>query len=128
MFWHWHESLRELREDGPSCRHSVKPLTHSLIEGACQSFPFVLICFSIGRLSVSSTLNMIAIPHDNRHIRLYDLSGARVGRLPRSSRQVNTTVCLTFSQGNANLFFPRTVIKLLILISLICSLIELVTF
>ena len=31
----------------------------------------------------------IAVPHDNRHVRLYDLNGTRVGRLPRSNRVVS---------------------------------------
>jgi WD repeat-containing protein 37 len=41
----------------------------------------------VNRLSVSST-GVIAIPHDNRHIRLFDLNGQRIARLPRTSRQV----------------------------------------
>ncbi|ENN71977.1 hypothetical protein YQE_11268, partial [Dendroctonus ponderosae] len=41
---------------------------------------------AVNRLSVSAN-GVIAIPHDNRHIRLYDLSGVRLARLPRSSRQ-----------------------------------------
>ncbi|CAG9857910.1 unnamed protein product [Phyllotreta striolata] len=40
----------------------------------------------VNRLSVSSA-GLIAIPHDNRHVRLFDLSGQRLARLPRSSRQ-----------------------------------------
>ncbi|XP_024935713.1 WD repeat-containing protein 37 isoform X2 [Cephus cinctus] len=38
------------------------------------------------RLSVSSS-GIVAIPHDNRQIRLFDLSGQRLARLPRTSRQ-----------------------------------------
>ncbi|XP_056638108.1 WD repeat-containing protein 37 isoform X1 [Diorhabda sublineata] len=41
---------------------------------------------SVNRLSVSIN-GVIAIPHDNRHIRLFDISGQRLARLPRSSRQ-----------------------------------------
>ncbi|KAK3609887.1 hypothetical protein CHS0354_015080 [Potamilus streckersoni] len=41
---------------------------------------------AINRLSVSPNQNIIAIPHDNRHIRLYDINGNRIGRLPRSNR------------------------------------------
>lgn len=41
---------------------------------------------AVNRLSVS-TNGVIAIPHDNRHVRLFDLSGQRLARLPRSSRQ-----------------------------------------
>lgn len=41
---------------------------------------------AINRLSVSSN-GVIAIPHDNRHVRLFDMNGQRLARLPRSSRQ-----------------------------------------
>lgn len=41
---------------------------------------------AVNRLAVSST-GVIAIPHDNRQIRLFDLNGQRVARLPRTSRQ-----------------------------------------
>lgn len=41
---------------------------------------------AVNRLSVSST-GVIAIPHDNRQVRLFDLAGQRLARLPRSSRQ-----------------------------------------
>ncbi|CAH0551872.1 unnamed protein product [Brassicogethes aeneus] len=40
---------------------------------------------AVNRLSVSAS-GVIAIPHDNRHVRLFDLSGQRLARLPRSSR------------------------------------------
>lgn len=43
------------------------------------------------RLSVSST-GIVAIPHDNRQIRLFDLTGQRLARLPRTSRQVKNIV------------------------------------
>lgn len=42
---------------------------------------------SVNRLAIS-TGGIIAIPHDNRQIRLFDLNGQRVARLPRTSRQV----------------------------------------
>lgn len=41
---------------------------------------------AVNRISVSSG-GIIAIPHDNRHIRLFDLNGQRLARLPRTSRQ-----------------------------------------
>lgn len=41
---------------------------------------------AVNRLSVSVN-GIIAIPHDNRHVRLFDLTGQRLARLPRSSRQ-----------------------------------------
>lgn len=44
---------------------------------------------AVNRLAVSNG-GVIAIPHDNRHIRLYDLNGQRIARLPRNSRQVST--------------------------------------
>ncbi|XP_060533348.1 WD repeat-containing protein 37 [Cylas formicarius] len=44
---------------------------------------------AVNRLSVSNN-GLIAIPHDNRHIRLFDLNGQRLARLPRSSRQGHT--------------------------------------
>lgn len=43
---------------------------------------------SVNRLAVSN-IGIIAIPHDNRQIRLFDLNGQRVARLPRTSRQVS---------------------------------------
>lgn len=45
----------------------------------------------VNRLSVSSG-GLIAIPHDNRHIRLFDLHGQRLARLPRSSRQGHSRI------------------------------------
>lgn len=57
------------------------------------SFFWVFLIFNISvyfshRLAFSNTHNLIAIPHDNRNVRLYDITGARVGRLPKSNRQV----------------------------------------
>lgn len=40
----------------------------------------------VNRLAVSNQ-HIIAIPHDNRHVRLFDLNGVRMARLPRSNRQ-----------------------------------------
>ncbi|XP_061419320.1 WD repeat-containing protein 37 isoform X2 [Lethenteron reissneri] len=42
---------------------------------------------AVNRLSVSPTHKIIALPHDNRHVRLFDMSGVRLARLPRSNRQ-----------------------------------------
>ncbi|XP_022088415.1 WD repeat-containing protein 37-like isoform X2 [Acanthaster planci] len=71
----------------------------------------------INRLSVSATNNVIAIPHDNRHIRLYDLNGVRLARMPRNNRQGHhRMVCCTAWNDEAascNLFscgFDRQVI------------------
>ena len=41
---------------------------------------------AVNRLSVSSDQNIIAIPHDNRHVHLLDLSGFRLMHLPRRRR------------------------------------------
>lgn len=43
----------------------------------------------VNRLSVS-TSGAIAIPHDNRSIRLFDLNGQRIARLQRTSRMGKT--------------------------------------
>lgn len=50
---------------------------------------------AVNRLSVSNS-GLISIPLDNRNVRIYDLNGQRLGRLPRSSRQGHTRmVCST---------------------------------
>lgn len=72
---------------------------------------------AVNRLSVSSS-GVIAIPHDNRHVRLFDLTGQRLARLPRSSRQghsrmVASTVWLDDMSASPNLFtcgFDRRVL------------------
>ncbi|KAK9874097.1 hypothetical protein WA026_002451 [Henosepilachna vigintioctopunctata] len=72
---------------------------------------------AVNRLSVS-TNGFIAIPHDNRNIRLYDLSGQRLARLPRSSRQGHNRMvaCATWADeviNGINLFtcgFDRRVL------------------
>jgi WD40 repeat protein len=51
---------------------------------------------SVNRISVSQSSGLIAIPFDNRNVRIYDLSGNRIARLPRSSRQGHSRmVCCT---------------------------------
>lgn len=64
----------------------------------------------VNRLAVSST-GVIAIPHDNRSIRLFDLNGQRIARLQRTSRlghrrmvssvawKENSPMCNLFSSG-----------------------------
>lgn len=69
------------------------------------------------RLAVSST-SIVAIPHDNRQIRLFDLNGQRLARLPRTSRQghqrmVSSVAWAEDSGGVCNLFscgFDRLVL------------------
>ena len=38
---------------------------------------------SVNRISVSQSSGLVAIPFDNRNVRIYDLSGNRIARLPR---------------------------------------------
>ncbi|XP_017784233.1 PREDICTED: WD repeat-containing protein 37 isoform X2 [Nicrophorus vespilloides] len=72
---------------------------------------------AVNRISVSNT-GVIAIPHDNRQVRLFDLTGQRLARLPRSSRQghnrmVAGTAWAEDNASGANLFtcgFDRRVI------------------
>lgn len=64
----------------------------------------------VNRLAVSSS-GVIAIPHDNRSIRLFDLNGQRIARLQRTSRlghrrmvssvawKENSPMCNLFSSG-----------------------------
>ncbi|KAJ8307474.1 hypothetical protein KUTeg_015558 [Tegillarca granosa] len=52
---------------------------------------------SVNRLSVLQSQSLIAIPHDNRHIRIYDLNGNRVGRLPRNNRQGHSKMVCSVS-------------------------------
>lgn len=46
-------------------------------------------CLCLTRISVSVNQKIIALPHDNRQVRLFDMSGVRLARLPRSNRQVS---------------------------------------
>uniref|UniRef100_A0AAZ3Q407 WD repeat-containing protein 37 n=1 Tax=Oncorhynchus tshawytscha TaxID=74940 RepID=A0AAZ3Q407_ONCTS len=46
---------------------------------------------AVNRISVSVNQRIIALPHDNRQVRLFDMSGVRLARLPRSNRQVTRT-------------------------------------
>uniref|UniRef100_A0A8C4WW67 WD repeat-containing protein 37 n=1 Tax=Eptatretus burgeri TaxID=7764 RepID=A0A8C4WW67_EPTBU len=63
---------------------------------------------AVNRICVSPTHKIIALPHDNRHVRLFDLSGVRLARLPRSNRQGHRRmVCSTVwseENGACNLF------------------------
>ena len=42
---------------------------------------------SVNKISVSGQTNLIAVPYDNRNVRIFDLSGSRLARLARSSHQ-----------------------------------------
>ena len=41
---------------------------------------------AVNRISVSVS-GLIAVPYDNRNVRIFDLTGSRLARLPRSSHQ-----------------------------------------
>lgn len=46
----------------------------------------------INRISVShGNRPILAVPLDNRHVKLYDLTGTRLAHLPRRQRQVGNT-------------------------------------
>lgn len=71
---------------------------------------------SVNRISVSQS-GLIAIPFDNRNVRIYDLNGNRIARLPRSSRQGHSRMacCTAWSEETKkpNLFtcgFDRVVL------------------
>lgn len=56
---------------------------------------------AVNRLAVSDT-GIIAIPHDNRQIRLFDLSGQRLARLPRTSRQGHRRMVASVAWANGH--------------------------
>ena len=61
---------------------------------------------AVNRLAVSAN-GLIAIPFDNRNVRIYDMSGQRAGRLPRSSRQGHARMvcaCAWSDETTPNLF------------------------
>ncbi|XP_028329165.1 WD repeat-containing protein 37-like isoform X2 [Gouania willdenowi] len=63
---------------------------------------------AVNRISVSVNQKIIALPHDNRQVRLFDMSGARLARLPLSSRQGHQRIvcCSAWCEDNSacNLF------------------------
>ena len=61
---------------------------------------------AVNRLAVSAN-GLLAIPFDNRNVRIYDMSGQRAGRLPRSSRQGHARMvcaCAWSDETTPNLF------------------------
>ncbi|KRY54589.1 WD repeat-containing protein 37, partial [Trichinella britovi] len=62
----------------------------------------------VNRIAVSRTSNIIAIPTDNRQVRLYDLNGVRITRLPSTSRRGHHRMvcCCAWADDNShcNLF------------------------
>uniref|UniRef100_A0A8C9RUY4 WD repeat-containing protein 37 n=1 Tax=Scleropages formosus TaxID=113540 RepID=A0A8C9RUY4_SCLFO len=63
---------------------------------------------AVNRISVSVSQRIIALPHDNRQVRLFDMSGVRLARLPRSNRQGHRRMvcCSAWSEDSptCNLF------------------------
>uniref|UniRef100_A0A2K6KBR1 WD repeat-containing protein 37 n=1 Tax=Rhinopithecus bieti TaxID=61621 RepID=A0A2K6KBR1_RHIBE len=63
---------------------------------------------AINRINVCVGQKIIALPHDNRQVRLFDMSGVRLARLPRSSRQGHRRMvcCSAWSEDHpvCNLF------------------------
>ncbi|XP_075994154.1 WD repeat-containing protein 37-like isoform X2 [Genypterus blacodes] len=63
---------------------------------------------AINRISVSANQRIIALPHDNRQVRLFDMSGVRLARLPRSNRMGHRRMvcCTAWNEENqsCNLF------------------------
>uniref|UniRef100_A0A8C7N9S9 WD repeat-containing protein 37 n=1 Tax=Oncorhynchus kisutch TaxID=8019 RepID=A0A8C7N9S9_ONCKI len=63
---------------------------------------------AVNRISVSVNQRIIALPHDNRQVRLFDMSGVRLARLPRSNRQGHRRMvcCSAWCEDNSscNLF------------------------
>lgn len=59
---------------------------------------------AVNRLAVSST-GLIAIPNDNRSIRIFELNGQRINRLQkRSHRRMVTSCCFKEGSSVCNLF------------------------
>ncbi|XP_073720175.1 WD repeat-containing protein 37 isoform X1 [Misgurnus anguillicaudatus] len=63
---------------------------------------------AVNRISVSANQRIIALPHDNRQVRLFDMNGVRLARLPRSNRQGHRRMvcCSAWNEENqaCNLF------------------------
>ncbi|KAM9671552.1 WD repeat-containing protein 37 isoform 4-T12 [Trichechus inunguis] len=63
---------------------------------------------AINRINVCVGQKIIALPHDNRQVRLFDMSGVRLARLPRSNRQGHRRMvcCSAWSEDHpiCNLF------------------------
>uniref|UniRef100_A0A8C0QR88 WD repeat-containing protein 37 n=1 Tax=Chelonoidis abingdonii TaxID=106734 RepID=A0A8C0QR88_CHEAB len=63
---------------------------------------------AVNRINVCVGQRIIALPHDNRQVRLFDMSGVRLARLPRSNRQGHRRMvcCSAWSEDHpiCNLF------------------------
>jgi len=54
---------------------------------------------AVNRISLSNT-GLIAVPLDDRHVRIFDLSGQRLARLPRSNRQGHRRMVTSSAWGD----------------------------
>ena len=61
---------------------------------------------SVNKLSVSSS-NLIAAPYDNRNVRVFDLTGSRLARLPRSSHQGHSRMVTATAWASDNALRPN---------------------
>uniref|UniRef100_A0AAQ6ILT0 WD repeat-containing protein 37 n=1 Tax=Anabas testudineus TaxID=64144 RepID=A0AAQ6ILT0_ANATE len=64
---------------------------------------------AVNRISVSANQRIIALPHDNRQVRLFDMSGVRLARLPRSNRMVREGLGTTGTYPSFHLMTAGTV-------------------
>ncbi|XP_046996838.1 WD repeat-containing protein 37 isoform X1 [Schistocerca americana] len=60
---------------------------------------------AVNRLAVSAG-GVVAIPHDNRQVRLFDLNGQRVARLPRTSHKGHRRMVCSVAWADENTSVP----------------------
>ena len=70
----------------------------------------------INRISVSHDQHVLAVPLDNRHIRLYDLGGNRIANLPHRNRKVSCNIKPTCLLIDISLVLLMRLLQLLILL------------
>lgn len=82
--------LTGMKASRATCWTKVEFYVHDPVNSRNSSNGFLVVFFmSVCRISVSASQRIIALPHDNRQVRLFDMSGVRLARLPRSNRQVS---------------------------------------
>jgi len=67
----------------------------------------------VNRFAIASN-GVIAIPHDNRQVMLYDMTGQRVNRIPRTARNVKT-VFINFVPNEINIISKIFHFKILLI-------------
>jgi len=69
----------------------------------------------VNRFAIASN-GIIAIPHDNRQVMLYDMTGQRVTRIPRTARNVNNTkLCFKL------IYYVFNITKIIISLSIVMT-------